>query len=57
MPIIIPLKAIVKILKKRGIKRKAKRTLLNIIKEMKKKDERDTSEDHNGEGEGSVSAS
>ncbi|MBQ9692238.1 MAG: spore cortex biosynthesis protein YabQ [Clostridia bacterium] len=49
-PIIIPLKAIAKRLKKRIIKKKAKRMLLNTLKEMKKKDERDTSEDHNGEG-------
>ena len=56
LPIIIPIKAISKRLKKRMKKKKAKRTLLKILKEKNKKDERDTSESDNCEGEGAVSA-
>ena len=54
-PVILPVKAVIKRIKKRRIRSKARRTLLNMLKESKEKDERDTSESDNGEGEGAVS--
>lgn len=54
-PVTIPAKAVIKRIKKRRIRSKARRTLLNMLKESKEKDERDTSESDNGEGEGAVS--